>query len=490
MEHVSTILIVDDEPGGRKTLEALLIAQGYQLAFASSGAEALEKAAGLGPDLILLDVMMPGMDGFEVCQRLRADPLLAEVPIIMVTALDDRDSRLRGIEAGADDFVSKPFDRAELRARVRTVTRLNRYRRLLLERAKFEWVVEQADDGYLIVGHNDGVLYANPQARLYLDFPVDIGELIPGTFLESAQKWYRCEPQEAWAAWPAQPPISPPSARYLVRPESDAATAVWLQVDVLDMPAGPDAGRLVRLRNISAQKDLQRSAWTLQIVIPHKLRTPLTNMVGSLEVMARHSSQLSSEEITDFAEMALRNVKRLHSQVEDILQYLSIPDLARSGTGFNLSQLQPMVAEIRTHLGLETVTVSGQETLGDAHVPLSPQAFELILWEILENAKKFHPSKSPVVEMVLSRKSDSEYTRPEVSIQIRDDGLTLSPVQLAQVWTPYYQVEKQFTGEVTGMGLGLPMVALLVWSVGGTCRIHNREQGPGVVVELVLPLSQ
>lgn len=134
MEYINKILIVDDEPVGRETLGALLLAEGYHLTFASNGEEALEKAADLLPDLILLDVMMPGLDGFEVCRCLRTDPLLAEVPIIMVTALDDRDSRLQGIEAGADDFVTKPFDRIELRTRVRSITRLNRYRRLLLER--------------------------------------------------------------------------------------------------------------------------------------------------------------------------------------------------------------------------------------------------------------------------------------------------------------------------------------------------------------------
>ena len=93
----------------------------------------MAKVAELTPDLILLDVMMPGVNGFEVCRRLRADPLLAEVPIIMVTALDDRDSRLQGIEAGADDFVTKPFDQIELRARVQTITRLNHYRQRLRE---------------------------------------------------------------------------------------------------------------------------------------------------------------------------------------------------------------------------------------------------------------------------------------------------------------------------------------------------------------------
>ena len=114
MANMSTILIVDDEPSARETLQALLFNEGYNLIFAHNGPEALEKVSGLTPDLILLDVMMPGMDGFEVCRRLRADTHLAQVPIMMVTALDDRDSRLQGIEAGADDFISKPYDRVEL----------------------------------------------------------------------------------------------------------------------------------------------------------------------------------------------------------------------------------------------------------------------------------------------------------------------------------------------------------------------------------------
>jgi putative two-component system response regulator len=88
--------------------------------------------------VILLDVMMPGMDGFEVCQRIRRDPILAEIPIIMLTALDDRKSFLRGLESGADDYITKPYDRYELRARLLGITRLNRYKKLLDERANIE----------------------------------------------------------------------------------------------------------------------------------------------------------------------------------------------------------------------------------------------------------------------------------------------------------------------------------------------------------------
>jgi PAS domain S-box-containing protein len=143
MSHKNTILIVDDEPVGRRILEVLLSDQGYTFVTASNGEEALTQAAAFMPDLILLDIMMPRMDGFEVCQRLRADPLLAEVPVVMVTALDDRDSRLRGIEVGADDFISKPIDRVEVRKRVQTIMRLDRYRRLLIEREQRQQAEEE-----------------------------------------------------------------------------------------------------------------------------------------------------------------------------------------------------------------------------------------------------------------------------------------------------------------------------------------------------------
>jgi putative two-component system response regulator len=132
----SLVLIVDDEYIGRETLQSVLEGEGYELEMAENGMQAIEKAKKLLPDVILLDVMMPGMTGFEVCQRIRNDPQIAEIPIIILTALDDRESLLNALKAGADDFISKPFDRYELRARLLGITRLNRYQKLIQERAK------------------------------------------------------------------------------------------------------------------------------------------------------------------------------------------------------------------------------------------------------------------------------------------------------------------------------------------------------------------
>jgi putative two-component system response regulator len=137
-ESRSTILIVDDEPSGRDTLESILESEGYILEMAENGFQAIEKAIAIQPDVILLDVMMPGMTGFETCRRIREEKHLAEIPILFITALDDRQSVLNGLEAGADDFISKPYDRHELRARLSGITRLNRYRKLINERSKLE----------------------------------------------------------------------------------------------------------------------------------------------------------------------------------------------------------------------------------------------------------------------------------------------------------------------------------------------------------------
>ena len=118
------ILVVDDIPSNVRLLEARLTAEYFDVATAFSGLECLAKMAEREPDIVLLDVMMPEMDGFEVCRRIKSDPKIAHVPVVMVTALDQPADRVAGLEAGADDFLTKPVEDAALFARVRSLARL------------------------------------------------------------------------------------------------------------------------------------------------------------------------------------------------------------------------------------------------------------------------------------------------------------------------------------------------------------------------------
>jgi adenylate cyclase len=120
------ILVVDDVPANVRLLEAVLAAQGYEVVAAGDGGEALEAVAAQQPDLVLLDVLMPVLDGYEVCRRLRADPATAVLPVVMVTSSEGQE-KTRAIAAGADDFIPKPFDHEELLVRVRSLLRIKGY---------------------------------------------------------------------------------------------------------------------------------------------------------------------------------------------------------------------------------------------------------------------------------------------------------------------------------------------------------------------------
>jgi DNA-binding response OmpR family regulator len=486
MNHPSTILIVDDEPFGRETLAALLHAQGYQLQFACDGHEALMQATTRPPDLVLLDVMMPGMDGFEVCQRLRADPLLREVPVVMVTALDDREARLQGFEAGADDFVSKPFDRVELRGRVRAITRLNRYRRLLAERLRFEWVVEHADDGYLIASPTGQVLYANAQARLYLDVAPEV-YAAGTTFLDLVSKQYCCEPQADWASWRVPSGDQASHPRLLIRPACATVDRFLLQANMIEMGVASDERYLIRLRDITASVINQNAVWSFQGLIRHKLGTSLAQLLGSLRLLDALGLTPTDERESDLLMIASHGAERLQEDIQAIFHYLEASDLSLpEGGDCALAELPVLVAEIGAAMELPAIRIElvGVADLNALRPAISRQGLELIFGELLTNARKFHPQQRPVIDVVLMHVADT------VHIHVRDDGRALPPEQLMKAWQPYYQAERFFTGQVAGMGLGLPMVAALIWRVGGSCRIYNREHGPGVGIELIIPLAQ
>jgi adenylate cyclase len=124
MNNPARILVVDDTPANVKLLSDLLTYKGYEVVTAASGAEALEKVETRQPDLVLLDILMPGMNGYEVCRTIRKNPATEILPVVMVTSLDPAEERINGLQAGADDFLSKPVDEQELLVRVRSLLRI------------------------------------------------------------------------------------------------------------------------------------------------------------------------------------------------------------------------------------------------------------------------------------------------------------------------------------------------------------------------------
>ena len=477
----SKILIADDDPVARESLSTLLIYGDYELKFATDGREALNTALTWLPDLVLLDCMMPWMDGFTVCRHLREYPQTAEVPIIIITALDDQDSYLHGIKVGADDFISKPFNRTILRNRIRTITRLNRYRHIVSERTKFEQVVNQVSNGFLLINEDDKILFANPSARHYLGLSSENDLSIHTGFREIAQMQYQCQPIKAWENWP-QPAI-PAATRYFILPETDTARDFWLQVEILgSIDTGTENAQIISLTDVTAQMSSICNVSRFHALITHKLRTPLISIVSGLELLA--NKNLAAEQTPGVIELARKGVARLQNDINQIIKYLTVPALSCGGHGCEIEIFLTLLNQVCQSLDIQLASHSHLTAVDNTHsICLTPQAMEIILSEILGNARKFHPQNRPTIDLDLT-------TLPtqEIRIQISDNGRCLSPEQLAQVWQPYYQGDKYFTGEIPGMGLGLSMVASFVWGIGGQCRLFNRPDGPGITVELVLPL--
>jgi adenylate cyclase len=183
------ILVVDDTPANVKLLEDLLTYKGYSVKTAASGEEGLQRLGAQQFDLVLLDIMMPGINGYEVCRAIRADPSFGVLPVVLVTSLDPAQERIKGLEAGADDFLTKPINQGELLARVKSLLRIktlyDEVERQKLELAEFNKTLEQRVA--------DGVAQIERMGRMRRFFSPQIAEMILSGSSDDPMKSHRRE---------------------------------------------------------------------------------------------------------------------------------------------------------------------------------------------------------------------------------------------------------------------------------------------------------
>ncbi|ACL25992.1 response regulator [Chloroflexus aggregans] len=482
----NTILVVDDDEQIHDLLTAIVAPLSLHLLVVQRGGEALHLARQYKPDLILLDVMLPDMSGFEVCRTLREDPVLAQIPIVMITALHDREAKIRGFEIGADEFITKPFDLGEMQARITTILRLNRYRRLLqeqarvnAERARFEWVIENSDSAYLIVDRDDRIVYVNACARSYLGLAPN--EQPSQSLRELVAQRYRLIPPEAWERWPLPVDIQ----RLLMHPETLHSPEQWLSVETAIIHPSDDQ-IVVTFRDITREVTTQRDMWTFHTAISHKLRTPLVSIIGGLNILHDNIEQIDRSMARNIAAIALSGARRLESEINDILRYIDSPSDAYHFGTCTVFDLPNMIATISQDLHLRSVDLSLDPELDTRRLRISRRSLERILYELCDNAIKFHPQRNPVIMIRVTTSTDYD----QVRLLFCDDGIHLPPEQLRKIWQPYYQVERSFTGQVEGMGLGLAQVARIVLAFGGSYWVWNRVDRPGLCIELRFPFAE
>ncbi len=315
MNDKPVILAVDDQFQNIELLEAFLVPQGYEIVRAASGKEALEKLSGNRIDLVLLDIIMPNMSGLEVLERLRADEKTRLIPVVMVTALKETEDKVKALEAGCDDFISKPFDKVELLARVKSLLKISSYLRQLDEKEKFKAVVDKISDGIAICSPDYLIKDSNAAILNYLNITdpanVNLVETLFANYAVSIKKEALMDLAITHKTFD------------IVRQKSETAEALYLEanLDVIKNSAGELLSVVFILRDVTAarmEEFLKQDTLTL---ISHKLRTPLGVISGKISLLQDGSFGPLNEEQKGAVDTVSKQSFLLISIVEKLLGF-------------------------------------------------------------------------------------------------------------------------------------------------------------------------
>lgn len=468
---VGRILVVDDTPSARELIEAALEPEGYEILLATNGFEALAALEQTRPDLVLLDVMMPGMDGLEVCRRIRADPRWRTLPVILITALQAQEHRLEGLEAGADEFVTKPVDISELLIRVRNTVHLARLRRQLRERERFEWVVMHSASGFVWLDAAGRVLGANPVADQWLNIQAYQVAHGHSDWLAVVRPFFRIVPETSWVAL-AQ--AGEPFTLTLIRPADGEWPDFWLHVSGSPLE-GAEPGTvewMLHLEDVTERQRQLQTTLTLTTMVAHKLRTPLALIKGPIELIAHGELEPGDEEWDEFLSMAATNVERLEDAVTKMFEMVALWEKPLNHWQYDRADAQTLsalFAGLGKEFGLDEEHYV-VEVQAPQPVKIQPQVLRLIAEQLLDNAVKFHPEHRPTVFIRLETAGKSL-----LRMSVEDDGPGIPPEHRSRVWRPLYQLDRDQAGQVPGVGLGLSQVANWVWAWGGDVWIEDGD---------------
>lgn len=475
MSQTSHVLVIDDDLSVRLRIGDLLAQLGgFVMHEAEDGRTGLEIAAQTRPDLILLDLVMPGMSGLQACSALRASERTREIPILVLSSAEQSDVMVSALEAGADDFLRKPFSASELRAKVRTIARLNRFRALAAERDRFRWLIDHSAEPLIVADAKGTLVHANERAREVFGLEAESGTDVP----TAIGRHFRTDPVDAWAAW-KELRLASDAPIVIYQPETEQVAARWfdVQIHALDSSASQV---LLKFTNRSHSVRRELETFTFQHLISHKVRTPLNGLTPILNYLSASEEIVQDDGTRDLLRLARESADRLESTLLSVLAYQDAVFGRRQwkdpATRKSLADLIATAAQAADLAG--RVTLSGPWRLL-AHAQLLEVAFT----EILENYAKFSEAGTGGIGATWA------FINGRWELRFFARGPGLPPDAVAQLGRPYAQLEPSFSGEIPGMGLGLATVRLLLRSIGGDLAFANNQSPTGLVTTIIVPSS-
>jgi len=494
------ILLVDDHETNLVTLEAILAPEGYELRALRSGEEVRETALRFRPDLILLDVMMPGMDGYAVCRTIRETPEIAAVPVVMVTALSDRRSRIVGIEAGADDFISKPFSVEELRVRVRTITRLNRYRVIAEQRARLDRLFELAPSAIVVARPGGEVVSANRRAEEF--FAGASSGSLRGRSLLAGLPAEEAERVGALIADAASGASGAGAIAELQLRLGDGAAPRVLHVSATRLEEGEASLALLSLDDITAEvrareetesmnrrldgmvrertrrlEEANQLLTSYSVFVAHDLRSPLSAVTNYFSLLLSGRWELKPE-VRACLEQAELAARMMEDMIGDTLSLACGPE-----EGEVVEESVDPAPVLRRLCGkLITLSPPPRPVVEVGPLPRvagSALLIERVFFNLIANALKYASSRpDPRIEIGAAEGPEGP------AIYVRDNGVGFPQEEAEALFAEFSRLSSAEGHE--GLGLGLSLVARLVRSHHGRIWAEGRP-GEGATFYVYLP---
>jgi len=502
---MGTVLVVDDIAGNCRLLKSLLAPDGHVIRTAGDGDEAVRAVRDAPPDLVLMDVMMPTLDGFEACRAIKQDPASRLIPVVLVTALNDAASRIRGIEAGADDFISKPFNVPELRARVRSLLRIKRYiddldsaETVIAEKAKHlqekEQLVEQLRETgeyleNLFDSANAPIIVWNPELRVtrfnracerltgYAASEV-VGLKLRMLFPADSREESLSRIVHASGGQDRESPEVP-----ILRKDGKIRIALWNSANIRAGDGTAVIATIAQGQDVTERKQAEQMKADFVSFATHQLRTPLSGIRWLLE-LAEQGEGLP-EEVASLVVDARLSAERLIRLVNDLLAVSRIEggqlavepqpvDLSAMTTGV-VNELMPLVREKNQQFSLP-------DGVPAPRVYADPKLVREVVLNLLSNAIKYTPNDGSIT---VSMKADGD----TVQWAVRDTGIGVPVAAERRLFEKFYRAENATVINTEGTGLGLYLVRLVLERLGGRVWCES-EEGRGSTFTFTLPIAR
>lgn len=489
----ANILVIDDTPENLELLAALLSSQGYKVRSVTKGSSGLRGAQAAPPDLILLDINMPQMDGYEVCRQLKADQRTRHIPVIFISALEDVLDKVQAFEVGGVDYITKPFQVEEVLARIEThLTAQLLQRQLQTQNLRLQQEIrdrQQAEEKFV------KAFRASPS-------PIAITTLAENRLVEVNPSFLRISgygEAELIDRSIVELGIAPDSYLravqlllengVLLNQECDFRTktgevkTVLLSLERIELAGSPCLLNIVN--DITDRKRLENEFISL---VSHELRTPLTSLVGALDLLVAGEIGTLTEQGQYILKIAAANTDRLMRLIDDIL------DLEQMKSGkISIRKSRCNVADL-----LALAAEAMQPMADRAQVKLVTEAIEATIWadgdrlmqaltNLLSNAIKFSEPNRSVSLSAQVKEADSAEASLLISVQDQGRGIPTDKLQL--IFDRFQQVDVSDSRQKGGTGLGLAICRSIVEQHNGKIWVES-VFGTGSTFYISLPIDQ